>query len=209
MQTHTTNGPQHVIGEKTATVARIEPNLIRLLVYWFTTVVILLELLAGSVWNLLTIDWIEAQMDHLGYPHYFAYILGGWLIGAALAIAVPGFGLLKEWAYAGIFLLWSGAVVSHLALGDGPVSWGAPLMFLVLGVASWALRPADRRLPQTRLRRDQRADAGPDTAGRRAWVASIGLIVVLSAISLLTLPVAEEVTSKWPAERGWVDEQRP
>ena len=166
-------------------------NRIRPIAYWFTTFVIAFELISGSAWNLLTIDWVEAQLDHLGYPDYFAYVLGVCQFGAAVAITVPGVRLLKEWAYAGIFFMWSGAVVSHLALGDGLVSWGPPLMFLAFAVASRALR-ADR----------------PET-GPRAWAVSIGLVVVLSAVSLLTLPAVEDVTREWPAERGWVAEQRP
>lgn len=85
-----------------------------------------------------------------------------------------------------IVFMWSGAVVSHLAVGDDLVSWGPPLMFLAFAVASRALR-ADR--PETRP---------------RAWAMSIGLIVVLSAVSLLTLPAVEDVTREWPVERGWV-----
>ncbi len=189
-------------------------NRLRPIAFWFATVVILLELVAGAAWNLLTIDWVEAQLDHLGYPDYVAYVLGATHVAAAVAITVPGFPLLKEWAYAGIFFTWTSAVVSHLSRGDGPVSWGPPLMFLAFAVASWALRPADRRLPETRLRRDRSADTRQDRADLpgtrpRAWAASIGLIVVLSAISLVTLPAAADITSEWPAARGWVDEQRP
>lgn len=214
MQTQTANNRQHATGENSATVAQTGWNRIRPIAFWFTTFVIVLELISGSAWNLLTIDWIEAQLDHLGYPDYFAYILGVCQFGAAVAITVPGFRLIKEWAYAGIFFMWSGAVVSHLALGDGLVSWGPPLTFLAFAVASWALRPADRRLPETRLRRDRPADAGQDRAGQpgtrpHAWAVSIGLVVVLSAVSLLTLPAAEDITGEWAVERGWVDEQRP
>lgn len=181
---------------------------IRTIAFWFTTIVIVFELIAGSAWNLLTIDWVEAQLAHLGYPDYFAYLLGVGHFLAAVAIIVPGFRLIKEWAYAGIFLLWSGAVVSHLALGDGLVSWGPPLMFLAFAVASWALRPADRRL------RDRPADIGTVGADRpepgpRAWAVSIGLVVALSAVSLLTLPAAEDFTREWAVDRGWVQEQRP
>ncbi|OKJ92536.1 hypothetical protein AMK26_34720 [Streptomyces sp. CB03234] len=185
-----------------------------LLAFWFTTTVVVFELIAGSAWNLLTIDWIEAQFDHLGYSDYFAYILGVCHFGAAVVIVVPGFQMIKEWAYAGVFFMWSGAVVSHLALGDGLVSWGPPLMFLAFAVASWALRPADRRLQEIRLRRDRSADAGRGRAGRpetrpRAWAVSIGLVVVLSAVSLLTLPAAEDITGEWAVERGWAGGHRP
>ncbi|WP_410579905.1 DoxX family protein [Amycolatopsis sp. lyj-108] len=199
MRTRPSDSHQHATGW-----SRIRP-----IAFWFTTFVIVFELIAGSTWNLFTIDWTEAQFDHLGYPDYFAHILGVCHIGAAVTIAVPGFRLIKEWAYAGISFLWSGAVVSHLALGDGLVSWGPPLMFLAFAVASWVLRPADRRLPETRLRRSRPADAGQDKVGRagnrpRAWAVSIGLVVVLSAVSLLTLPAAEDVTREWIVERGWV-----
>ncbi len=214
MQTQTTDSRQHAAGEQSATVAPPGWNRIRPIAFWCTTFVILLELISGSAWNLLTIDWIEAQLDHLGYPDYFAYILGVCQFGAAVTITVPGFRLIKEWAYAGVFFLWSGAVVSHLAHGDGLVSWGPPLMFLAFAVASWALRPADRRLLETMPRRGRSADGGRDKVSQpetrpRAWAVSIGLVVVLAAVSLLTLPAAEDVTGEWAVERGWVDEQQP
>ncbi|WP_324189705.1 DoxX family protein [Nocardia cyriacigeorgica] len=56
-----------------------------------------------------TIDWMEDQLDHLGYPDYFAYILGVCHTAAAITIAVPGFRLVKEWAYAGVCFMWAGA----------------------------------------------------------------------------------------------------
>jgi hypothetical protein len=124
---------------------------IRTIAFWATTFVIVFELAAGSVWNLLTIEWVEVQMLHLGYPHYFAYISGWWQAAGAAAIIAPRLPLLKEWAYAGTFFLWSGAVASHLSAGDSLETWWAPLMFITCGIASWALRPADRRLPRTRL----------------------------------------------------------
>ncbi len=192
MHTQTTNSRQHMAAEKSATAARTSWSRIRPIAFWFTTFVIAFELISGSAWNLLTIDWIEAQLDHLGYPDYFAYILGVCQFGAGVTITVPGFRLLKEWAYAGICFMWSGAVVSHLALGDDLVSWGPPLMFLAFAVASWALRPDRAGRPEIRP---------------RAWAVSIGLIVVLSAVSLLTLPAAENITREWAVERGWVNEQ--
>lgn len=214
MHIASTKNPQQATGEKPAAAPRTGWNRLRPWGYWCTTFVIVFELLAGAAWNLFTIDWIDAQLDHLGYPDYFAYLLGAGQFCAAVAITVPGFRVLAEWAYAGIFFMWSGAVVSHWALGDGPESWGPPLMFLSFAVASWALRPAERRLPETRLRRDFRADTGQGRADRpetspRAWATSLALLVVLSAVSLLTLPAAEEMTGEWAVERGWVAEQRP
>lgn len=163
------------------------------------------------MWNLLAIEWIEIQFQHLGYPHFLAYLLGAWQVGAAIAIIAPGLPLIKEWAYAGAFFLWSGAVASHLAVGDGIGSWSVALMFAICAIASWILRPADRRLPRTRLRRDRTADAGQDGAGLpgarpREWAVAIGLLVVLYAVSFLTLPAVEDFMHQNAVELGWIDE---
>jgi hypothetical protein len=211
---------QQATDEKSATVTRSRWNWsrIRPIAFWATTFVVVFELAAGSVWNLLTIEWVEVQLDHLGYPHFFAYINGAWQVGAAVVIIAPRLPLLKEWAYVGSFFLWSGAVASHLSAGDGVESWWVPLTFATFAVASWVLRPPDRRLPETRLRRDRRADAGQDGAGPpearprawetrpRAWAVPIALLVVLYAVSFLTLPAVEGPLHERAVELGWINE---
>ncbi|MGK8489285.1 DoxX family protein [Nocardia asiatica] len=209
MPTPITTAIQHPPAAKSATTARSDR--IRRIAYWTTTLVVVFELVAGSVWNLLTIEWIEIQLRHLGYPHFLAYLLGAWQVGAAVVIIAPRLTLIKEWAYAGAFFLWSGAVASHLAVGDGLESWAAPLMFAVCAVASWMLRPSDRRVAQTRLRRDRPTDARPGETvlpgtRRRAWVVAIGILVGLYAVSFLTLPAVEDAMHKNAVELGWIDE---
>lgn len=53
----------------------------------------------------------------LGYPTYFFAILGFWKVLGAIAILVPRFPRLKEWAYAGIFFDLTGAAASCAAVG--------------------------------------------------------------------------------------------
>jgi hypothetical protein len=64
---------------------------------------------------------------------------------AAVALLVPRHALLKEWAYAGAFFTYTGAIISHLttgyALGEMPVL----AVLTALTVLSWALRPPSRR----------------------------------------------------------------
>jgi hypothetical protein len=218
MQNQTTKTSQHTTDEKSATVARSRWSWsrIRPIAFWATTFIIVFELTAGSVWNLVSIEWIEAQLHHLGYPHFFAYINGAWQVGAAVVIIAPRLPLIKEWAYAGSFFLWSGAVASHLSAGDGVEVWWVPLMFGTCAIASWLLRPPDRRLPETRLGRDRPADAGqdgaPETRPRaweprpRAWVVPIALLVVLYAVSFLSLPALEEPLHQRAVELGWIKE---
>ncbi len=85
----------------------------------------------------------------LGYPLYFFAILGFWKVLGAIAILVPRFPLLKEWAYAGIFFDLTGAAASVAAVGGyGAYAFHiiAPLVITGLTVASWALRPQSRTI---------------------------------------------------------------
>ncbi len=85
-------------------------------------------------------------MTLLGYPAYFAVILGVWkLLGGAVVLA-PRLPLVKEWAYAGMFFNLTGAAASHAAVGDPAGKIVVPLIILLVVVASWALRPASRTL---------------------------------------------------------------
>jgi hypothetical protein len=199
MRTQTAKTFQDVT-EATLSRDRGNRDRIRSIAFWATTFIIVFELVAGSVWNLKPIEWIVLQLRHLGYPAYLTYILGAWQIGAAVAIAAPGLRVLKEWAYAGSFILWSGAVTSHLITGDGPESWSVPLFFATCAIASWALRPADRRL------RGGPTETGPrawDTRPR-AWAVTIGLLVVLYVVSFLTLPRVEVILHERAVKLGWI-----
>jgi uncharacterized membrane protein YphA (DoxX/SURF4 family) len=119
--------------------------------YWATTIIIVLELLAGGVTDLIhgpallfAGDPVVLIMARLGYPAYLLTILGVWKLLGAVALLVPRFPRLKEWAYAGIFIELTGAAASATTRGDGVGDLIAPLAFAVLTLASWALRPPDR-----------------------------------------------------------------
>jgi uncharacterized membrane protein YphA (DoxX/SURF4 family) len=71
--------------------------------YWLTTVVVAAELALGGVWDVLRISYVRDVIEHLGYPSYFLVIIGAWKVPGALALVVPRFARLKEWAYAGAF----------------------------------------------------------------------------------------------------------
>src|SRR5206468_6841891 len=72
-------------------------------------------------------------------------ILGVWYVGAGLILLAPRLPRLKEWAYAGLVINYTGAAASHIAVGDDVKTLVGPAIFLVLTVASWALRPPARR----------------------------------------------------------------
>jgi hypothetical protein len=83
---------------------------------------------------------------HLGYPLYFITIIGFWKVLGAIALLVPGFPRLKEWAYAGTFFNMTGAAASHAVCGDATWHVVVTLAFAVLVVVSRALRPQRRTL---------------------------------------------------------------
>jgi len=88
-------------------------------------------------------------VPQLGYPMYFFLILGIWKVLGAVAILVPRYPRLKEWAYAGIFFDLTGAAASCAAVGGyGAYAFHviAPLIIAGFTVASWALRPPSRKI---------------------------------------------------------------
>jgi uncharacterized membrane protein len=117
----------------------------RFIAYWVTTGIVSAEFAVGGVMDILRLPPFTGIMAHLGYPAYFAVILGIWKVLGAVAVLVPRFPRLKEWAYAGMFFCMTGAAVSHLAMGDSALLLVAPIVFTGLTVASWALRPLARR----------------------------------------------------------------
>jgi uncharacterized membrane protein YphA (DoxX/SURF4 family) len=124
----------------------IAPTRTRAVAYWITTGLVAVELGLGGVWDVLRIPYVRGIVAHVGYPMYFLTILGAWKLAGMVALLLPRLPRLKEWAYAGTFFAFTGAVASHLAVGDGPGAWAYPLVVAGLTVASWALRPPSRRL---------------------------------------------------------------
>jgi hypothetical protein len=119
---------------------------LKTLAFWTTTILGPTSFVIGGIIGLMQTPEASAGLQHLGYPTYFGPLLGAWKLAGALAITAPGLPRVKEWAYAGFFFDLTAAAISHAATGDPAVDIVAPLGFLALVVASWALRPASRRL---------------------------------------------------------------
>lgn len=114
--------------------------------YWITTGLLALGTTGTGVVKLLNPPEMIQNFENLGYPTYLIRFLGLWYVLAVVALLAPKLGRVKEWAYAGLFFAFSGALFSHLANGDA-IAETIPLMvFLALTVGSYVLRPADRTL---------------------------------------------------------------
>ncbi|MES2140044.1 MAG: DoxX family protein [Bacteroidota bacterium] len=116
------------------------------IIYWIATGLMSLGMLGSGFSQLLHVKEMDELITHVGYPLYFMYIIGVWKILGVIAILIPGFKLLKEWAYAGFFFLMTGALISHLAMGDSGKAIFGPLFQTVFIILSWYFRPADRKI---------------------------------------------------------------
>lgn len=119
------------------------------IIYWITTVWLALGMVSTGAVQLLKANEGQGGGDmltHLGYPVYLLTILGIWKILGVVAVLIPKFPLLKEWAYAGFFFVMSGAIFSHIALGDPIKEIFPSLLLLILTVVSWYFRPANRKI---------------------------------------------------------------
>lgn len=128
--------------------------------YWITTGLVAGVMTISGVPSLLHGPRAIEAFAHLGYPAYFAYILGVAKILGVCVLLAPRLVVVKEWAYAGFGITLISACVSHFASGDGLASLD-PLVFLALLTASYLARPAARRLcPSTHFNAVPRSEAG-------------------------------------------------
>ncbi len=116
------------------------------IIYWIATIWLSLGMVSTGIVQLLKMEQDTARMADLHYPVYLLTLLGIWKLLGVIAILIPKFPVLKEWAYAGFFFAMSGAAFSHVVSGS-PLSEIFPsLLLLVLTVVSWYFRPAERKV---------------------------------------------------------------
>jgi len=123
------------------------------IIYWIATIWLALGMVATGIQQMLQmkVDGALAPpgvygITKLGYPVYFLTIIGVWKLLGVIAVLVPKFPLLKEWAYAGFFFIMTGAIFSHIAVGHAAAELFPSLLLLVLTVVSWYFRPANRKI---------------------------------------------------------------
>jgi uncharacterized membrane protein YphA (DoxX/SURF4 family) len=114
--------------------------------YWISTVMVALILLPGGVLQVTRQPQNVEGFTALGYPVYFMVLLGVWKLLGGVALLVPRFPRVKEWAYAGALIDFSAASVSCAATGGSAGHVIAPLVCIAILFASWALRPESRTL---------------------------------------------------------------
>jgi|SRR5689334_12599515 len=119
------------------------------IIYWIATAWLALGMLSTGLVQLFKAKEGQGGVDmitHLGYPVYLLTLLAAWKILGVVALLIPKFPLVKEWAYAGFFFVMSGAIFSHIAVRDGLSELFPSLLLLILTVVSWYFRPSEKKV---------------------------------------------------------------
>ena len=99
------------------------------IIYWVATVWLSLGMVSTGIVQLIKMKEEADMFARIGYPEYLLTLLGVWKLLGVIAILVPRFPLVKEWAYAGFFFAMSGAIFSHVVVGDPAMeSFGPSLL---------------------------------------------------------------------------------
>jgi hypothetical protein len=119
----------------------------RKVAYWGSTVLVSLALL-GSLSYLTGSEQVVAGFAKAGYPQHLRIVLGIVKPLAAIVLLLPGFALLKEWAYAGVTFALTMAFISAYLSGEPAKTLILPPVLLALLAVSYVTRPPGRRVTQ-------------------------------------------------------------
>lgn len=117
---------------------------IQTLARWPVTALMSALFVLSAVPDVLGVEGALKVFAHLGYPPYLLLFLGTAKMLGIAAVLLPGLPRLKEWAFAGLTFDVTGALYSHLSVGDPPGVWLPALIGLLLVSASYVTYRATR-----------------------------------------------------------------
>jgi len=104
---------------------------------WVVTGLMAALMVVSAVPDVLRIPGAVSVFRHLGYPSYLLIFLGTAKMLGVSAVLSPGLPRVKEWAFAGLTFDLTGALYSHLSVGDPPSVWSPALVGLTLLAGSY------------------------------------------------------------------------
>jgi hypothetical protein len=119
--------------------------MVRKIIYWTSTAIACLAMFGALSYLTGSAD-VVAGFAKAGYPQYLRIVLGIAKPVAAIVLLLPGFALLKEWAYAGVTFALVMATISEYVSDGGVKKASLPVVLLVLVAVSYFSRPPARRL---------------------------------------------------------------
>lgn len=107
------------------------------ILYWTFTILFALMMLGSSIPDILMDPIAIEGFRKMGYPSYLLPFIGVAKLLGVIAIVVPGFARIKEWAYAGLVFDLLGATYSIIASGESVAAWGFMIIPLALATGSY------------------------------------------------------------------------
>ena len=117
------------------------------ILFWVFTGLFCAFMLTSIIPNILSSpEWVEV-FKQLGYPLYMLPFIGVAKLLGIIALIIPGYPRIKEWAYAGLIFDLTGALYSAIAVGDPASQWSMILIGHVLIFASYILYHKKKAVP--------------------------------------------------------------
>jgi uncharacterized membrane protein YphA (DoxX/SURF4 family) len=107
------------------------------IIYWILTGLFAFAMVGSAIPDALSVPVAVAGFKEMGYPAYLLPFLGIAKILGVIAILIPGYPRIKEWAYAGLVFDLLGATYSVAAIGKSPGNWVPMLVIILIGAGSY------------------------------------------------------------------------
>ncbi|WP_298238363.1 DoxX family protein [uncultured Algibacter sp.] len=105
------------------------------IIYYISTALVTAIMLFSVSMYFFKHDMIKGAFESFGYPTYIIYPYAIAKLLGLIALWLPGYKVLKEWAYAGFFYAFVLAFFAHYMIGDG--QQGTAVVALIALVISY------------------------------------------------------------------------
>jgi hypothetical protein len=109
------------------------------IIYWIVTILFAAVMFGSAIPDLLSQPVALQGFKEMGYPAYLTTFLGAAKMLGVIALFIPGFPRVREWAYAGLIFDLAGATYSVASIGKEFAMWLPMLVFIAMGFVSYAL----------------------------------------------------------------------
>jgi hypothetical protein len=107
------------------------------IIYWTLTIIFAGLMLMASIPDILLVPDAIKFITALGYPVYFIQFIGIAKLLGVVAILIPGYPRIKEWAYAGLAYDLIGATYSQIAIGGSEGKWMFMFIWIFMLIGSY------------------------------------------------------------------------
>lgn len=118
------------------------------LLYWIFTGLFAAFMMMSAIPDILVMDLAVKGFAEMGLPACLVPFLGVAKALGVVAILIPGFPRLKEWAYAGLIIDLVGAIYLIICCGKSAENWAPVFLPVLLGVLSYVFYHKRLKLKQ-------------------------------------------------------------